>query len=354
MNFDAGRKALDLDEPSSAASGAAVTARIVAEARGGYVIEAAEQEYPAGLSGRFRHQAAGKSERPVVGDEVEVELSGTTAVIHACRPRRTVLARRAAGGGEIPQVIAANIDRVFVTMGLDGDFNLRRLERFLVGARRGGAEAVVLLNKSDLVAPAELERRRQAAAAVTAGVPVYVVTTRTETGLDPVRALLLPEQLVCFIGSSGVGKSSIINGLLGDDVIRHQAVRENDQRGRHTTTCRQMYRLPSGTLVIDTPGMREFGLWAQTGAVDDLFPEIRTLADECFFRDCSHQHEPRCAVRRALEDGVLSAERYASFMKLHRESRVIAAKVDLTDKLMLKKQEKALHRQYRRYPHRRF
>jgi len=354
MNFDSRRRSLPPAIPSASPVETTVAARVVAEARGGYVIEAGGQEYSASLSGRFRHQSAGKSERPVVGDEVDAELSGTTAVIHACRPRRTVLARRAPGGGEIPQVIAANIDRVFVTMGLDANFNLRRLERFLVGARRGGADVAVLLSKSDLVGADELARRLEEVATVTAGGPACAVSTRTPTGLDPVRGLLGPGQLVCFIGSSGVGKSSIINGLLGSDLIRHQAVRESDQRGRHTTTRRQMYRLPGGALVIDTPGMREFGLWAETSAVEDLFPEIRALAADCFFRDCSHEHEPRCAVRQALQDGTLSAGRYSSFMKLQRETRVIAAKVDLTEKLERKKREKAFHREIRRFPHRRF
>lgn len=260
-------------------------------------------------------QAAPESTRP--GAEAEV-------VVEAILPRRTVFMRQAAGDRAEPQAIAANIDLVLIATSLDGDFNVRRLERYLVAIKSGGAEACILLNKADLVADP-----REAVAAAEALGPVILVSAKTGTGIDEVRARIGEGTTAALAGSSGVGKSALVNALLGHGEQREGAVREHDKRGRHTTTKRSLFLLPSGGLLVDTPGMRELKPWQPEGGEDDdddVFADITELAASCRYRDCKHEGEPGCAVEAAAKGGELPAERLAAFRKLVAERQALSAR----------------------------
>jgi len=275
------------------------------------------------VSGRLRHAASGRADFPAVGDWVGIDTppGDGDARIRAILPRVSRFSRRAAGNPTEEQVVAANIDVVFLVSGLDGDFNPRRIERYLVTAWESGASPVILLNKADLVEDAEATVSEVAALAQ--GVPVHAVSaTRPElldAAIDRVRGYLPRGRTGALLGSSGVGKSSIANALLGEARLRTHDVRESDSRGRHTTTGRQLVLLPGGGILIDTPGMRELQLWETGEAVAGAFADVDALADECRFRDCRHRAEPGCAVLAAVAAGMLPEARLESFRKLQGE-----------------------------------
>jgi ribosome biogenesis GTPase / thiamine phosphate phosphatase len=301
-----------------------MAARVTAEHRGAYAVRAIRADGPAeGLavvSGRFRYESAGPADFPAVGDWVAIDGSPAddAATIHARLPRRTAFSRLAAGRRTEAQVVAANVDVVFVAMGLDGDFNLRRLERYLAVAWDSGASPVVLLTKADRCP--DVEGHAVAVRAVAPGVPVLPISALTGEGLDDVRAWLEPGRTAAIIGSSGVGKSTLINVLAGHDLLATRDVRAGDDRGRHTTTHRQLIALPGGGLVIDTPGMRELGLWDGGDSIGDTFAEIDELAASCRFADCRHEREPGCAVLAAIGDGRLPGDRLRNRRKMEREA----------------------------------
>ncbi len=251
--------------------------------------------------------------RPVVGDWVEVSPDGQ---ITAMRPRRTRLARKAAGMHDVEQVIAANVDLAFLATGADGDVNERRLERYLAIVRDGGVEPVVLLTKADASADLEAERARVQGAVP--DVRVLVVSARTGEGVDEVARLIPPGSLAALLGSSGVGKSTLVNRLVGEARQKVGALR-NDGKGRHTTTRREIVRLPGGGLLLDTPGMRELGLIDAEQGLGEAFPEVSALTSQCRFRDCQHEREPGCAVQAARASGALDALRFESWQKLRDE-----------------------------------
>jgi ribosome biogenesis GTPase len=297
-------------------------ARVGVQLKGFYVLQTAAGELLGELAGKLHHGARGSADYPVVGDWVAMRRrdDGETAMIHGILERRTTFVRKAPGarGAPIDQVIAANLDRVLVVMGLDDDFNLRRLERYLVLVARSGAGAAVVLNKSDLSErPEELAGETRAAAP---GVTVLVASARAGTGLEALRDLLPAGATGAFVGSSGVGKSTLINRLLGEDRLTTREVRAWDRRGRHTTTHRELILLPGGGLVIDTPGMREIQLPEVGGGVEDAFDDIDELAAACRFADCRHDREPGCAVREAISQGTLEARRLDSFRTLKAET----------------------------------
>jgi ribosome biogenesis GTPase len=281
----------------------------------------------------------------VTGDWVALDPAARRIVGLAAR--RTCVRRRRPGARGDAQPLAANVDIVFIVCGLDGDFNPRRIERYLVVARDSGARAAIVLNKSDLhhspwAAAAQVQELAD-------GLPVILACARDGTGLEEIDNLFVPGETAVLLGSSGAGKSTIVNRLLGTDRQRTFAVRDDDSRGRHTTTARELVILPSGRLVIDTPGLREVGLSSGVESVAGSFPDIEALAAGCRFRDCQHEGEPDCAVEAAVEAGELSAGRLASFHKLRREARFLETKEDAAAAWRSKQEVKRLHRQIRRF-----
>ena len=254
-----------------------------------------------------------------------------------CRERRRSCGKRR-GKRVRSQVIAANVDTAFIVQGLDGNFNERRLERYCVVVKSGGVAPVVLLSKSDLVTPDELDDYINRAQAVVPGVPVHPYSV-FEGGFETVHRYITVGSTVCLIGSSGVGKSTLINALVGGDVQVVSDVRKYDAKGRHTTARRDMLFIDGGGMLIDTPGMRELALWGEVG-VDDAFPEIAVLRDGCRFRDCTHTSEPGCAVRAAVDEGTISEQRYESYLKLLKEAGYIEAKKNDGVRAAKKKREK--------------
>lgn len=325
---------------------ALVPARVTAESKGFYCVRTAEEEYLAGIAGKIRYEAEGRRDLPVVGDWVGIaQYPQGRARIECILPRRTSLSRKAAGRGLSEQVIASNLDTVFVVSALNRDFNLRRIERYLALVWDSGAHPVLLLNKADLCA--DTAGCIGAVEKIAFGAPVHALSALTGTGLNNLRACLVREQTAAFVGSSGAGKSTIINALVGNHSLPVQAVRGGDDRGRHTTTSRQMIFLPGGGLVIDTPGMRELGLWDNQAGVARAFDDIATLAQDCRFRDCSHHGEPGCAVEAAIGNGELEPERLTSHHKLQAELRFQERRVDPRAARQEKDRWKRIHRSMR-------
>jgi ribosome biogenesis GTPase len=278
-----------------------------------------DAELDAITAGRLKHRARGRAELPAVGDWVAVRKrpEEDRGVIMGVLPRRSAFTRRAAGEVTGEQVVAANVDIVFVAMGLDRDYNVRRLERYLVMARESGASPVILLTKPDLCP--DLSAHLREVTSLAGDVVVHVVNAKLGEGLEQLRGDLGPGKTAALLGSSGVGKSTIINRLVGADVRRTGEVRASDSRGRHTTMHRELVVLPGGGLIIDTPGMRELQLWDASDSVRETFDEIEALAPGCYFSDCRHRDEPRCAVKAAVAEGQVSADRLESYIKVQEE-----------------------------------
>ncbi|TVR59391.1 MAG: ribosome small subunit-dependent GTPase A [Spirochaetaceae bacterium] len=305
-----------------------IPARVIMQERHVYTIVRAPQiESRARVAGAFEYRAATPSDYPMVGDWVVVDVEGT--VVHAVIPRFSVLSRHGAGDETIEQVIAANIDAVFMVFGLDGGraFSVGLLERLITIVRRSGARPIVVLNKSDSAEPETIAQIGREAELVAQGIPVHVVSAKSGHGLDSLVAEVVSGETVCLVGKSGVGKSSLLNALAGTRLEREGELRA-DMQGRHTTTHKGLYRLPSGILVIDVPGIRELQLWGDEWDVADSFPDIAAAAVACRFNDCSHTGEPGCAVQEALADGVISADRYDRYLDLQREAAFLRRQTD--------------------------
>jgi ribosome biogenesis GTPase / thiamine phosphate phosphatase len=336
----------------AAAEGAQGTpARVISVHRDAFVVWTAEGERMAELSGRLRHRAEDETERPSVGDWVGVRLPAGdgVAMLQAVLPRRTHLARKVPGPTTAAQVVAANVDVVMIVGGLDGDYNPRRLERALVLAWDGGARPAIVLNKADLLAPDLLAARVRATEEVAPGVPVLALSAATGEGLDRLEEILGPGRTAALIGSSGVGKSTLVNRLLGADRQRTAEVRAHDSRGRHTTTHRELLRLPGGALLVDTPGLRELQLWAAPDALEGTFADVDALAASCRFVDCAHGGEPGCSVLAADADGTLGPGRLQSYRKLQRELRHLALRQDERGQREEKQRWRAIHKAARKH-----
>ena len=294
-------------------------ARVLSQEKGFYRIMTSKGEKLAEVSGKFRFQAAVSSDYPAVGDFVLVNWneSGNSAIIESLLPRKSAFIRKAAGEPQQEQVVAANIDTVFLCMALNNDFNLRRLERYLSIAWDSGAMPVVVLTKSDLCD--DLEQKLAEVSSVAFGIDLLITTSTEENGYKELLPFITEGKTVAFIGSSGVGKSTLITRLLGKEPLNTHGLR-NAAKGTHPTTRRELFLLPSGGMVIDTPGMREFGMWDNDTGIERTFTDIEELSALCKFRNCTHTNEPGCAIQKALETGELEMNRWQSYQKLKTEN----------------------------------
>lgn len=327
--------------------------RVACVQKDAYLLHTETGELWATLSGKLRYQASDAAELPAVGDWVAIALleGEQRAIVRGILPRKSQFSRQAAGEVTREQIVATNIDTVFLVVGLDGDFNPRRIERYLIQIWESRANPVILLNKADL--RADIEQCEAEVAAIALGVPIHILSATNNQGLDRLTPYLEPGKTVALVGSSGAGKSTLTNQLLGSQRQAVRSVRTGDSRGRHTTTYRELICLPSGGLLIDTPGMRELQLWqVSEGGLSETFADIENLTAQCRFRNCQHESEPGCAVQQAIAAGTLSLKRWHSYQKLHRERQYASAKQDPQVRLAQKEKWKKIHRAMRQNPKR--
>lgn len=305
-----------------------------------YKLYTEAQEVLAEISGKFRFEVLEQEEYPAVGDWVVISLRAEEkrATIHKVLPRKSKFSRKVAGMEIREQIVAANVDKVFLVNALNRDFNIKRIERYLIMAWESGADPVIILSKADLCD--DLEEKLLEVERTAVGVPIHVISTVDGRGLDELNQYLISGRTIALLGSSGVGKSTLINHLAQKELQKTNEVREYDDRGRHTSTSRKMFVLDSGTIMIDTPGMREIQMWSGEDGLTEAFEDIEKLAARCKFTDCKHKKEPGCAVREAIENGTLSSERFESYIKLQKEIRIAERKQALVEKSKKNKKSK--------------
>jgi ribosome biogenesis GTPase len=322
--------------------------RVAVEHRDGYDLYTVGGVIQATAAGKLHFNAESKSDLPKVGDWVLFSrFDDGNAIVQVVLPRRTKFSRKEAGRTTREQILAANIDYIFIVQSLDNNFNPRRLERYLVMVYEGGANPVIILNKTDL--SDHPESQLMAATDVAGKVPIIMMSAIEDDDLDKLDEFIRPGITLALIGSSGVGKTTIINRLLGSQLLRTNDVREKDSKGRHTTTRREMILLPKGGLIIDTPGMKELQLWSSDDGLHDTYSDFDALAGDCHFSDCSHLHEKRCAVISAVESGDISEERYASYVKLQKEIVALEERQDAIMLLEKKRKNKSISREIRKF-----
>ncbi len=297
-------------------------ARVIAVHKDSYTVTNGKQDIFAELVGKLIYSATSPVDYPAVGDWVYARFydENTLSIIHGIMPRKSLLKRKTPGKKIDFQLIAANIDVAFIVQALDDDFNMRRLERYLVMIHESKITPIVLLSKSDLLPPEEVTEKIGEINRIMPHLHVQPFSNENESGLKKVQGLLNPGMTYCLLGSSGVGKTTLLNNLIGESVFKTKTVREKDSKGRHATTYRQLIKLGIGAMVIDTPGMRELGNFSVDTGLDETFDEIVELSKQCQFNDCTHVIEKGCAVLSALESGKLSGKRYQNYIKMNKES----------------------------------
>jgi ribosome biogenesis GTPase len=320
-------------------------ARVIAEHRERYVVAAAGGEMQAEITGKIQYAAISPGDFPKTGDWVAVQVFAAEgkAIIHAVLPRRSRYSRKSAGARTEEQVLAANIDTLFIVQGLDGNYNRMRLLRYLSAVDSVGIEPVAVLNKADINPDSDTVLRETAA--LIDPVPALLVSAKTGAGLPALTALMKPGRTHAFVGSSGAGKSTLINAIAGRNLAATKEVRRGDSRGRHATVTRQLYELGEHGLLIDTPGMRELSLWGELPEFDLLAERARA----CRFKDCTHEHEPGCAVREAADRGDIPREIMESYYKLRKEAAYTASRIDRDAATERKKKEKRLGKVIKAY-----
>jgi ribosome biogenesis GTPase / thiamine phosphate phosphatase len=321
--------------------------RVALEHKHSYRVWLEEGEYLCTLAGKLTFDAIGREDLPAVGDWVAVQTSPgeMRGIIKGILPRKSKFSRKAAGQITEEQIVAANVDTVFIVNSLNDDLNLRRIERYLLLAWESGSNPVIILSKADLVT--DLKAKMDQVSAVAIGVPVIAVSVLEGTGIEELQPYLAPGQTVALIGSSGVGKSSLVNYFTGFEKQLVREIRESDDKGKHTTTHREMVLLPGGAILIDTPGMREIQLWTSEDGIAESFADIEVYAESCRFRDCSHHNEPGCAVWSAIYEGTLDENRLASYKKLQKELAYIDRKLDKKAQAEEKKHWKNISKEVR-------
>lgn len=323
-----------------------ILGRVALEHKRMYRVWTEQGELLCEVSGRFSFNALNREDFPAVGDWVALKSRSDEGkgTILAIMPRKSKFSRKSAGNTAEEQIVATNVDTVFLVNSLNEDLNLRRIERYLLLAWESGANPVIVLSKADLCE--DLDRKLAEVKAISlGGVPVIAVSAETMSGFDKLEPYLQPGKTIALLGSSGVGKSTLTNRLLGEDKQVVQGIRLADDKGRHTTTHRELILLPNGSVLIDTPGMRELQLWESTDGLTETFSEIEELATQCRYRDCQHKNEPGCAVVLAIEEGVLAADRLTSYNKLQKELAFIERKADKRAQAEVKKQWKSINKQ---------
>lgn len=338
-----------------AVTGELIPARVARQDATGYQLVSERGQLLGTLTGKLRYAAASRADLPAVGDWVLVKPLANEpekVVMHALLERRSSFSRKEAGSKTGEQILAANIDTIFIVCGLDDNFNLHRIERYLLLSWDSGATPVVLLSKSDLCD--DLEKRVEAVATIAMGANIHPISGLTGDGIENLRSYLGTGLTVTLLGSSGVGKSTIINRLLGFERFQTNEVRESDGKGRHTTSFREMAIMPHGGLIIDTPGMRELQMWADENSLSQSFDDVETLAEHCRYTDCVHQNEPGCAVKDAIEAGTFGQDRLKSYMKFQSELKQLAAQQEVQARLDGKKNRvRRVSRMTRRRPSKR-
>lgn len=308
------RRIMEHNEPSLK------TARVIAQYRGKYRVRYENEEFWATVTGKKIYTAESSLDYPVVGDQANItDIGYGNAVIKEILPRKSILERKAAGKDQA-QPIAANVDTAFIVQSVDRDFNLNRFERYVTIIRAGNILPVLVLNKTDLISPEELKEKIGQVNDRLKDVPLLTTSILTDNGIDSLIQAIKKGQIYCFLGSSGVGKSSLINKLLGKELLKTEEVSARTNKGKHATTHRELFVLKNGGMVIDNPGMREVGLADVDAGVRSVFAEIEYLSKDCKFTDCSHQSEPGCAVLAAVKAGNLSESKYENYFKLKKES----------------------------------